>query len=173
ELPEFDEFLPLWIEELGTRKGGCAKKLLSEAQSMLGDDFALLENARKYVDAHPELYLQFLEMKHDSKEEAKMLDIGWEAMDSISSDFTVRIIQIIVNFLKQQSSSQKDIPIEIMHLISQVCHNLVIQSHNIPAHDIQSLTDILYTISKDDKVMNEQSRICAQRSHTELSGGTL
>ena len=90
-----------------------------------------------------------------------------------SSDFTVRIIQIIVNFLKQQSSSQKDIPIEIMHLISQVCHNLVIQSHNIPAHDIQSLTDILYTISKDDKVMNEQSRICAQRSHTELSGGTL
>ena len=41
---------------------------------MVEDDFALLENARKYADKHPELYLQLLEMKHDAGEDEKMLD---------------------------------------------------------------------------------------------------
>ncbi len=90
ELPDFEEFLPLWIEELGQRQGVCAKKLLAEAQPMLGDDFALLENARKYVGTHPELYLQLLEMRRDLKEEVKLLDIGLEAMDAISPDLTIR-----------------------------------------------------------------------------------
>lgn len=63
ELPEFDTFLPLWIEYLGKQSGRRASELLKEAQSLVQDDFALVENARKYVNEHPELYLQILKMK--------------------------------------------------------------------------------------------------------------
>ena len=90
ELPEFDAFLPLWIEHLGKQQGGCAKRLISEAQSMVGDDFALLENARKYVDGHPELYLQLLDMKSGDGEDEKMLGIGQEAMDAIPVELVIR-----------------------------------------------------------------------------------
>ncbi len=90
DLPEFDEFLPLWIDHLGKQQGSCAKRLISEAQSMVEDDFALLENARKYVDRHPELYLQLLEIKTDAGEDEKMLAIGLEAMDAIPSELIIR-----------------------------------------------------------------------------------
>lgn len=62
ELPEFDTFLPLWIEYLGKQSGRRASELLKEAQSLVQDDFALVENARKYVNEHPELYLQILKI---------------------------------------------------------------------------------------------------------------
>ena len=88
-----------------------------------------------------------------------------------SNNFT--IIQILSNYLKKQSSNQNDIPIDIMELISQVCHDLVIQSHNISNQNIQSFTNILYTISKDNQCMNGQSRISAHRSYNELSNETL
>ena len=58
---------------------------------MVEDDFTLLENARKFVDTHPELYLQLLEMKIDSGEDEKMLAIGQEAMDAILSELIIRI----------------------------------------------------------------------------------
>ncbi len=38
ELPEFEQFLPLWIEYLGTYSGMGVKILLEEAQSMLQDE---------------------------------------------------------------------------------------------------------------------------------------
>lgn len=90
ELPEFDEFLSLWIEHLGKKSGRCASELLKEAQQMLKDDFSLLENARKFVNEHPELYLQLLQMKCESGEDEKMLDIGGEAVDSISVKLKIR-----------------------------------------------------------------------------------
>ena len=90
DLPEFDSFLPLWIDHLGRQQGECAKRLISEAQSMVEDDFALLENARKYVDRHPELYLQLLDMKSGDAEDEKMLAIGQEAMDAIPVELVIR-----------------------------------------------------------------------------------
>lgn len=90
ELPEFDDFLPLWVEYLGKQSSGCASKLLKEAQSMIRDDSALLDNARKYVNEHPELFLQILEMKVKSGEDDKMLDIGLEAMKLIPVNLTIR-----------------------------------------------------------------------------------
>ena len=90
DLPEFQEFLPLWIDYLGKQQGGCAKRLISEAQSMVEDDFILLENARKFVGTHPELYLQLLKMKTDADEDDKMLAIGQEAMDAIPVELIIR-----------------------------------------------------------------------------------
>jgi len=90
ELPEFDEFLPLWTEYLGKQSGRYASELLKEAQLMIKDDFTLLENARKYVDEHPELFLQLLQMKNDSDEESKMIEIGMEAVASVPDRLKIR-----------------------------------------------------------------------------------
>lgn len=90
DLPELDAFLPLWIDHLGKQQGECAKRLITEAQSMVEDDFSLLENARKYVARHPELYLQILEMKSNAGEDEKMLGVGQEAMDAIPMELVIR-----------------------------------------------------------------------------------
>lgn len=90
ELPEFDTFLPLWIEYLGKQSGRRASELLKEAQSLVQDDVVLVENARKYVNEHPELYLQILKMKAASGMDDRMLEIGLEAIDAIPSKLLVR-----------------------------------------------------------------------------------
>lgn len=90
ELPQFHEFLTLWIAYLGVRKGRHAEKLLQEAQMMLQDDDSLLENARRFVDVHPVLYEQLLRMKLASGEDDKMLQIGKEALDKITRSYMIR-----------------------------------------------------------------------------------
>lgn len=90
ELPEFDQFLSLWISYLGHKKGTSAERFLKEAQSMLQDEDVLLDNARKFADTHPSLYEQFLRMKMDSGEDEKMFAIGMEAIDKIPESCRVR-----------------------------------------------------------------------------------
>lgn len=90
ELPQFDEFLARWIRYLGERKSRDAGRLLCEAQTMLQDEDAQIENARKYVANHPSLYKQLLEMKLDFSENEKMLAIGMEALDKIPRSYVIR-----------------------------------------------------------------------------------
>lgn len=90
ELPQFNDFLTLWISYLGGKKGREAEKFLKEAQLMLEDEDILLENARRYVDVHPVLYEQLLRMNLESGEDDKMFQIGKEALDKISSSYTIR-----------------------------------------------------------------------------------
>lgn len=90
ELPEFKEFLLLWIEYLGSQTGRGAKILLQEAQAMLEDGDQILEVARKFVDQHPELYKQLLQKGFESKEYDKMLQIGLEALDKIPAAYILR-----------------------------------------------------------------------------------
>lgn len=96
ELPEFDEFLKRWIAYLGAAKGRHAGELLREAQAMLQDEDEQIENARKYVENHPSLYKQLLEMKLESGKAAeigeneKMFGIGREALDKIPRSRVVR-----------------------------------------------------------------------------------
>lgn len=90
ELPEVDAFLPLWIERLGCQNGKLADELLQEALSLIGDNAFLLENARKYADAHPNLYLQLLEKNLDTDEASHMLDVGMEALARIPDKYRVR-----------------------------------------------------------------------------------
>ncbi len=90
DLPEFDEFLAGWISYLGEMKGCHARDFLKEAQAMLPDEDAKLENARKYVGKHPALFEQMLRAKLGSGENEKMLQIGREALDKIPYTYTVR-----------------------------------------------------------------------------------
>lgn len=90
ELPEFDKFLGLWIKYLGEQDDTRAEKFLKEAQSMIQDEDVILENARKYADYHPALYLQLLQGKIDAREDSKMLDIGLEALDRITDADEIR-----------------------------------------------------------------------------------
>ena len=88
ELPEFDAFLPLWIDCLGREPEEKASELLREAVSMISDRDKLLETARRFADVHPELYLQLLNMKAD--DDAAMLQIGQEALNRISPELKIR-----------------------------------------------------------------------------------
>lgn len=90
ELPQFNEFLTLWISYLGVEKGIYAEKLLKEAQMLLQDEDILLENARKFVDVHPVLYEQLLSMKLVSYEDDKILEIGKEALNNINCSYIIR-----------------------------------------------------------------------------------
>lgn len=104
ELPGFDGFLKNWISFLGKRTGGRVERLLNEAQSLLSDDTAMLENARKYAKKHPSLFLQYLESGENHRnagksgkadkngqEQAKtMLTICREALKQIPTDYKIR-----------------------------------------------------------------------------------
>lgn len=104
ELPEFDTFLNSWISFLGKQTGGRAERLLNEAQSLLSDDAAMLENARTYAREHPSLFLQYLECKgktgnngksdradKNGQEQARtMIIIGLEALKQIPSGYKIR-----------------------------------------------------------------------------------
>jgi len=90
ELPEFSEFLKMWINYLGSKPDRNAERLIKDAQSLLHDDFVMLENARKFVNQHPSLYEELLRMKLDTDENDKMFKIGWEALDSIPKNIVVR-----------------------------------------------------------------------------------
>lgn len=87
---DFDEFINNWIEYLVSKKDYFTENLIKEAQTMLRDDYALLNNARKYVTDHPYLYLQILEMNKDEDANEKMLDIGLEALEKVKDDSGIR-----------------------------------------------------------------------------------
>lgn len=90
ELPEFDAFLTEWIAYLGQQGSHHAGQLLREAQVMLPDENVQIANARKYAVVHPSLYKQFLEMKLDSGENEKLLQIGVEALGQIPESYVIR-----------------------------------------------------------------------------------
>ena len=90
ELPEFEQFLPLWIEYLGTHSDMGVKVLLEEAQSMLKDEQQILDTARKYANTCPELYKQILEQNSDPDKKQRMMSIGIEALKKISENTKVR-----------------------------------------------------------------------------------
>lgn len=90
ELPEFNEFLPLWIGYLGSQTERGAKELLQEALSMLEDENQMLGIAREFADQHPELYKQLLQNGLEHGEKDRMLQIGLEALDHIPVSHVIR-----------------------------------------------------------------------------------
>ncbi len=83
DLPEFDEFLPLWIDYLGQQNGITADKLLDEALSMAGDE-QYLAAAQKFANTHPKLYRKILQTGISGKNDAQMMNVGLEALENIS-----------------------------------------------------------------------------------------
>lgn len=93
DLPDFDAFLPLWIESLGQAKGYYVSRYLEEAQAMLTDQHQQLEVARKMAATHPELYLQYLKSFDESvdpKEITDAEDVGLEALKKVPGRFKAR-----------------------------------------------------------------------------------
>ena len=90
DLPEFHEFLLLWIDYLGKQMGRDADRLLAEAQGMITDEGQLLENARKYVDQHPQLYKQILEDGMENEDKERLCRIGLEALEKIPENKLIR-----------------------------------------------------------------------------------
>lgn len=90
ELEQFDAFLKLWLEYLGSQKGRGVEKLILEAQSMFHDEEQMVENARKYAGQHPALYEQYLKQHLEKGDYQKLLDIGQEALTAVPVRYTVR-----------------------------------------------------------------------------------
>ena len=90
ELGQFQEFLRLWINYLGTVEDKKAWQLLREAVSLVDSPGVLLDTARKFVDCHPGLYMQFLEQCRDKGRIADGLEIGKEAIPRILLNRQVR-----------------------------------------------------------------------------------
>ena len=89
ELPDFQDFLEQWIEYLGDMAGREPDRFFKEA-AMLKDDYGAARGyAKKYVNAHPGLYLHIMENNNFSAEN-DMADIGLEAIDTIPRKYTVR-----------------------------------------------------------------------------------
>lgn len=83
DLPEFDDFLPLWIDYLGQQNGNKSDKLLDEALSMTDDD-QYLAAAKKFANTHPKLYRKLLQTGVSGKDDAKLMNVGLEALENIS-----------------------------------------------------------------------------------------
>lgn len=90
DLPEFREFLPLWINCLGDRTGLGVRELLQEAQAMVEDDYQRLDMVRKFVGKHPELYKQMLEDGFAGGENERLFQIGMEALEKIPDSYVIR-----------------------------------------------------------------------------------
>ena len=90
ELDQFDAFMELWIEYLGTCEERTAKKLILEAQSLLNDSKKALEIAKKYVTKHPALYEQYLTQSMGKGNAAEFFEEGWEALTKLPHKFVTR-----------------------------------------------------------------------------------
>ena len=81
--------LPLWIEALAKRSTA-ADQLLLEAQEMLQDKEAVLENASRYAENHPILYKNILQTGINDADPNEMLRIGLRAMKEVPIENSTR-----------------------------------------------------------------------------------
>lgn len=89
ELPDFQDFLILWIAYLGDKTGRDADRLIQEAVGLLNDVPAAIQYAEKYVVTHPGLYLNLLE-NGNYADANDMVSMGTEAMKIIPKKYIMR-----------------------------------------------------------------------------------
>lgn len=89
ELPDFREFLALWIVYLGEKTGREADRFVKEAVNLLNDASAAVSYAKKYASVHPGIYLDILE-NEKSADANSMVSIGIQAMNAIPKNFMIR-----------------------------------------------------------------------------------
>ena len=89
ELPEIEDFLPLWITYLGDKTGHDADRLILEAVGLLNDVSLEMQYAEEYAAVHPGLYLNILEnAKYVTTND--MVSIGIKAMKTIPKKYIMR-----------------------------------------------------------------------------------
>jgi len=89
ELPDFWNFLTLWIIYLGDKTGREADRFILEAVGLLNDVSMAVKYAEKYAAVHPGLYLNILEKRGYSNVN-DMVSIGMEAMKIIPKKYIMR-----------------------------------------------------------------------------------
>lgn len=89
ELPDFQDFLTLWITYLGDKTERCADQLILEAVVLLNDVSSAVKCAEKYVTFHPGLYLNILENRKYT-DVNNMISIGTEAIKIIPKKYIIR-----------------------------------------------------------------------------------
>ena len=85
---DLNSLLPSWINALAKRPAIISDELLVEAQNMLQDKKAVLDNASRYAEKHPTLYKNILSIEDDSPEE--MLLIGLRGMKEVPINSKIR-----------------------------------------------------------------------------------
>lgn len=90
ELPELEEFLPIWTAYLGNKNSYIAQRLLDEAIELSNNSEDLLSNARIYYEQHPGLYEKYMKENRDRISSEEMLLIGKEALEQIDTKYLVR-----------------------------------------------------------------------------------
>lgn len=89
ELPDFQDFLPLWITYLGDKAECNADRLISEAVNLLNDVSSAVQYAGKFAAVHPGLYLNILENRK-SADANTMILMGIEAMRIMPKKYIAR-----------------------------------------------------------------------------------
>ncbi len=89
ELPDFHDFLMLWITYLGDKSGRDADRLIMEAVSLLNDTSLAVGYAERFVTVHPGLYLKLLE-NEKAADVNDMVSMGIEAMKAIPENYVMR-----------------------------------------------------------------------------------
>jgi len=89
ELPDFRDFLPLWIAYLSDKKGREADRFFLEAVGLLNDVSLAVKYAEKYAGVHPGLYLNILE-NANSADANDMVSVGMEAIKTIPKKYIMR-----------------------------------------------------------------------------------
>ena len=90
DLPEFDKFIPLWIDELSEINSRTVERLMEEAVRLCPDANVMLQNARKYITTNPSLFEQYLISQIGNIDDRILLKNAIEAIESIPVKFKVR-----------------------------------------------------------------------------------
>ena len=89
ELPEFSEFLKVWIEYLGKQMGDVADRLFLEAVGLCNDIQEASSYAKKFAAIHPALYLELLEHPKETNPQ-KLAELGEKALKHIPENYIIR-----------------------------------------------------------------------------------
>ena len=89
ELPDFQDFLTLWIKYLGDKTGRDADRLILEAVGLLNDVCLAGRYAEEYIAVHPGLYLNILENKKYA-DVNDMVSMGMKAIEIMPKKYIMR-----------------------------------------------------------------------------------
>lgn len=93
EISDFNDFILLWIDYLNegdVRSKWIADKMLDNAITLISNPQTMLDNARKYGDVHPELYVKYIESQNGILNPEHLISVCQEAMDAIPVNCIVR-----------------------------------------------------------------------------------
>lgn len=108
ELPEFDEFLPMWISYLGNECSKMAQRLLNEAVELSDSSECMLSSARAYCEYHPGLYETYIKNNIGKVDSKELLLVGKEALEKIDKKYLVRsqIALVMAEIMLKENSNK-------------------------------------------------------------------